>query len=55
MSAKPLSKGMQRIYRKGRRALAEARSRRTPEALHEWRKAYEKVPGDVKTVLVFED
>jgi hypothetical protein len=38
MGAKPLSKGMRRIYRKGRRALAEARKHPTPEALHEWRK-----------------
>ena len=38
MGAKPLSKGMRRIYRKGRRALAEARTRPSPEALHEWRK-----------------
>jgi len=38
MGAKPLSKGMRRIYRKGRRALAEARSRPSPEALHESRK-----------------
>lgn len=38
MGAKPLSKGMRRIYRKGRRALADAHASRTPEALHEWRK-----------------
>ena len=38
MGAKPLSKGMRRIYRKGRNALAAARSRPGPETLHEWRK-----------------
>lgn len=38
MGKKPLAKGMRRIYRKGRRALADARISRTPEALHEWRK-----------------
>ena len=35
---KPLAKGMRRIYRKGRHALAQARASRAPEALHEWRK-----------------
>ncbi len=34
----PLGHGLQRIYRKGRKALAEAQSARTSEALHEWRK-----------------
>ena len=34
----PLAEGMRRIYRKGRRALAEARKLRAPETLHEWRK-----------------
>jgi CHAD domain-containing protein len=35
---KRLAKGMRRIYRKGRRALAAAHETRSPEALHEWRK-----------------
>ena len=34
----PLVDGMRRIYRKGRRSLAQARESRAPEALHEWRK-----------------
>jgi len=38
MDDAPLAKGMRRIYRKGRRALAAARESRSPEALHEWRK-----------------
>jgi CHAD domain-containing protein len=38
IGGKPLAKGMRRIYRKAREALAGARASRTPEALHEWRK-----------------
>jgi len=38
MDKAPLARGMRRIYRKGRRAMAQARSSGTPEALHEWRK-----------------
>jgi CHAD domain-containing protein len=34
----PLADGMRRIYRKGRRSLAQARKSRAPEAFHEWRK-----------------
>lgn len=33
-----LVKGLRRIYRKGRKALARAEENPTPEALHEWRK-----------------
>jgi CHAD domain-containing protein len=33
-----LAKGLQRIYRKGRKALARAQKEPTSEALHEWRK-----------------
>ena len=33
-----LADGMRRIYRKGRRTLADARKTRAPETLHEWRK-----------------
>jgi CHAD domain-containing protein len=38
IGGKPLAKGLRRIYRKGRKALAQAHASRTPEALHEWRK-----------------
>jgi CHAD domain-containing protein len=34
----PLADGIRRIYRKGRRSLAQARKSRAPEAFHEWRK-----------------
>ena len=34
----PLADGMRRIYREGRRSLAQARKSRAPEAFHEWRK-----------------
>jgi CHAD domain-containing protein len=38
IGARPLDRGLRRIYRKGRRAFAEAQSTGTAEALHEWRK-----------------
>jgi CHAD domain-containing protein len=38
IGAGPLDRGLRRIYRKGRKAFAEARSASTTEALHEWRK-----------------
>ena len=38
IGAAPLLEGMRRIYRKGRRSLAQARESRDPAALHEWRK-----------------
>jgi len=33
-----LGPGLERVYKRGRNALAVARAERTPEALHEWRK-----------------
>ncbi len=38
IGARPLDRGLRRIYRKGRKAFAEAQSTGTAEALHEWRK-----------------
>jgi CHAD domain-containing protein len=38
IGAGPLDRGLRRIYRKGRKAFAEAQSGGTTEALHEWRK-----------------
>jgi CHAD domain-containing protein len=38
IGAGPLDRGLRRIYRKGRKAFADARSTATTEALHEWRK-----------------
>jgi CHAD domain-containing protein len=38
IGARPLERGLRRIYRKGRKAFAEAQSSGTTEALHEWRK-----------------
>ncbi len=38
VGAGALERGLRRIYRRGRKAFAEARSAGTPEALHEWRK-----------------
>jgi CHAD domain-containing protein len=38
IGARPLDRGLRRIYRKGRKAFAEAQSIGTTEALHEWRK-----------------
>jgi CHAD domain-containing protein len=38
VGARPLERSLRRIYRKGRKAFAEAQSSATTEALHEWRK-----------------
>jgi CHAD domain-containing protein len=36
--SKSVQSGLHRVYRKGRKALAEAKNNPTPDALHEWRK-----------------
>jgi CHAD domain-containing protein len=38
IGSKPLDQGLERIYRKGRKAFAKARQSGTEDSLHEWRK-----------------
>ena len=42
--------GLRRIYRAGRKSLAEARRAHTPEALHEWRKQVKYLSNALKTL-----